>query len=184
MRLKEFIIFIIFFTVVYILFFIILDYFLDKKAKEKAVQNESDLLDIEQYKRFAAFYGITPTISKEIMESIQKVLVVNIVINLSEFANSYGISTDELIVLILFLEYIGMIKKRVIDKEKDCTLALSDREEGIIVNYSLILSSKATYEEIVGKMGFYAPNELEFLNSKMLIPGIKIENSKIDYFGD
>ena len=184
MRLKGFIIFIIIFTIFYILFFFIIDFFVEKKAKEKAIENEKDLLDIEHYKKFAAFYGVVPTISKEVMDSIQKVLVDNISISLSQFAGSYSISVDELIVLILFLEYIGMIKKRIIDKEKDCTSLTTDKDEGIIVNYSLILSSKASYEEIVGKMGFYAPNELEYLNNKMLIPGIKIANSKIDYFGD
>ena len=60
MRTKEFIIFIIIFTIVYIVFFIVYDKLAFKKAKKDARRQAESLITIEQYNKFASFYGIQP----------------------------------------------------------------------------------------------------------------------------
>ncbi len=184
MRLKEFIIFIIIFTIIYFLSFAIYDYFQNKKDIKKASSNKEELINSNSYKKFASFYQITSNIEEQVLKNIATTIQNNYYINLSSFSNEWNITVNELIIVILFLEYIGIIKKRGISYDSNSTFPLNDNDESLIVKYSLYFSNKMEFNEIIRNAGFNSTKELEYLYSKFLLPGIIIDNNSIYYVGD
>ncbi len=184
MRLKEFIIFIIFFTIIYIVAFAIFDYFQRKKDLKKANLNKQNLITINKYQKFASFYQITPLATEEILKNICTTIKQNYYINISSLSNDFNIDSNELIVIILFLEYIGIIKKRGISFDSNSTFPLNNNDESLIMKYSLYFSNKMDYNTIITNAGFNSTKELEYLYSKFLLPGIIIDNNTVYYVGD
>lgn len=184
MRLKEFIIFIIIFTIIYFVGFAIFDHFQRKRDLKKASINKQKLIDLNKYQKFASFYQISPIATQEILNNIYTSIQNNYYINLTTFSSGFGISPTELVVIILFFEYIGIINKRGISLNNDCTIPLNDNDESLIMKYSLYLSNKMDYNSIIRGAGFNSNKELEYLNSKLLLPGVIINNNEIYYVGD
>lgn len=184
MRLKEFIIFIIIFTIIYILFFVIYDYFANKKSIEKGNIQKDGLFDLNKYAKFANFYQITPTITEIALRGLAEDLKNNLIINITPIAEKNNITKDELIIVILYLEYVGLIRKRAIIYDNDCTAPLNDGEQNLIVKYSLYFSNKYDYRTIIQNVGINSDKEIDYLNRRYLLPGIRIDNSIVSYVGD
>ncbi len=184
MRLKEFIIFIIFFTIIYFTFFAIYDFFQRKRDLKKANLNKQTLIIDIKYQKFASFYQITPIATKELLNRIYTVIANNYYINLITTSNDFNISSEELIVIILYLEYIGMIKKRGISFNNNSTFPLNENDESLIMKYSLYFSNKMEFNEIVRNAGLNSSKEIEYLYSKFLLPGVIIDNNCTYYVGD
>lgn len=184
MRLKEFIIFIIIFTILYVLFFMVFDYFKNKSALEKNKEDKEKNFDTNQFTKFAKFYDIVTEINTEIIKSIYMDIKNNYSISLSQISAKYNISINELIIVILYLEYKDLIIKRSISKNLDCTSPLTEKEEALVLKYSLLLFNKYDYNSLIKNAGFGAEKELDYMMNKLIIPGIRIENSTIYYVGD
>ena len=108
----------------------------------------------------------------------------NYSISLSQISAKYNISINELIIVILYLEYKDLIIKRSISKNLDCTSPLTEKEEALVLKYSLLLFNKYDYNSLIKNAGFGAEKELDYMMNKLIIPGIRIENSTIYYVGD
>ena len=184
MRLKEFIIFLIIFTIIYVLFFVIYDYFANKKSVEKGKLQKESLFQLDKYAKFANFYQITPTISEIALRSLAEDLKNNLIINITPIAEKNNISKDELIIAILYLEYLGLIRKRAIIYNNDCTAPLNENEQNLVVKYSLYFSNKYDYQTIIHNVGINSDKEIDYLYGRYLLPGIRIDNSTISYVGD
>lgn len=184
MRLKEFIIFIIIFTICYFTAFALYDYFSNKKALAKYNEKNNSAIILNKYLKFANFYGINTSISEDIINSIHLEIRNLFNINLNVLKEKYNLSIDEIIVIILFLEYLGLIPKRIISKEENMTYAISTHEENMLQKYSLFLASKFDYETITQRVGLNSDKELSYLDSKLLMPGIKLIDEKLYYVGD
>ncbi len=184
MRFKEFIIFLIIFTIIYITIFVIYDYFSDKKSNKNLNDKKENLFNLDTYLMFAKFYDINPVANIDIIKALLEELKTNFDISLSEYSNKYQLSTMELIVIIMYLEYYDYIKKREIFLVGDCTKKLDARSEEIALKYSLFLSNKFDYNTIIERAGLNSDKELEFLNEKYLFPGVRIVDKTINYYGD
>ncbi len=184
MRLKEFIIFIIIFTIIYVLFFIIYDHFANKKSILNGEEEKKKLMDVNRLIKFAKFYQVSITINNDLLSSICNELTNNYDISLSSFSDKYNISSSELVIIILYLEYIGIIKKRCILTDKDCTTALKESDYNLDLKYSLYISNKLDYDTIISRAGLNSSNELEYLNKHFLMPGVILIDAKMYYVGD
>ena len=111
-------------------------------------------------------------------------LKLNIIINLTPVANDNNISKDELIVVILFLEYLGLIRLRCILYGNDCTAPLNDMEQGYVMKYSLYFSNRYDYRTIVSSAGLNSDKEIDAMCRRYIVPGIRIVDSVIYYVGD
>lgn len=184
MRLKEFTIFIVIFTIGYTLFFFILDKISDKISEKNNMKEKDNLLNTDKLKKFANFYQIDININREKLLDMYKYLLENTNINLNEFANKCSITPQELIIIILYLEYAGLIKKRCILKEENCTVPINTKDEILIAKYGLYTSNKFDYNSIVSKVGLNSDKELEYLNERFLMPGVILVNQTLYYVGD
>lgn len=184
MRLKEFIIFIIIFTVIYFLGFWIYDYISNKKALKKSEETKEKLLTKEKFKIFCNFYNVNTDISSEIIKAVYANAKANLTLSFTKLVELYNISKDEAILIILFLEYLGFINKRVILIDKDTTSLLTEYDNSLITKYALYLNNKFDYNTIIQRAGLNSDKELEYLNNKFLFPGVRIINSTIYYIGD
>ncbi|MBR4672230.1 MAG: hypothetical protein IKO78_03385 [Bacilli bacterium] len=182
MRFKEFIIFIIIFTIIYILFFVIYDYIRNKKAVQKSEESKEKLFDITSYYKFALFYGINSSINENVLKNIKNNIESNINISLSQCAKNENVSVAELITIILFLEYEDLIKKRAIIESQDCTIPLSETDDSLLLKYSILLINKFDYKTIIEKGGFNSEKEIDYLNSRKLLVGVKINDKNIEYY--
>lgn len=184
MRLKEFIIFIIIFTILYILFFVVFDYFVKKDADKQIKKNKDSLFKYDSYLELCAFYDLKPIATLSMIISIFQEIKDLDSFSISQLATKYVIPEDELITIILFLEKIEEIDRRDINVKKDEVTKLVDKDDWLIVKYSLLFSNKVDYDSIINKTDFNAKKELEYINERMLFPGVKIIGSKIHYYGD
>ncbi len=184
MRLKEFIIFIIIFTIIYVLFFVIYDIIMNKKSNEKRKEDVNNLISINKYLKFIKFYNLNSTLTEENLKNIFQELKISANNDINMLSSKYGIEYNEVLAIILFLEYIGVIKKRKILIDNNCCVPLSETEESLVLKYSILLSNKMDYNSIIQRMGIGSDKELEYLNSNYLIPGVIINDKNIMYVGD
>ena len=184
MRLKQFIIFIIIFTILYFSLFAIYDHFSNKKNLKKLEESKKNLLSIKHYYFFASFYNINSSITEEVLKLIYKDLTDNLIVNLSAFNDKYNVSKEEAIVIILFLEYLELIKRRVISYERDTASPLTEYDNSLVVKYTLYFMNKYDYNTIVGRVGINSDKELAYINSKYLVPGVRIIDKVVYYVGD
>ena len=183
MRLKEFIIFLIIFTICYFLFFYFYDVFTNKKALEKNEKDTKTLIDLDKYYIFSSFYGIDSHITGSIINLLYFELKQSLNNNLEELSLKYSISIEEVIVVIMFLEYSGVIMKRKIIGGNNC-VSLNNNDETLILKYSLLFANKSDYETIVKEMGITTLKELNYMSEHYLIPGIIFKDSTLTYVGD
>lgn len=184
MRLKPFIIFIIIFTIVYFVGFAIYDKIKNKKDEEKTIKGNYELLNIEKLKKFALFYNINITIDVNTLILMYDDFREFFSIPINNTAAKYNVSKEELIVIIEYLEYIGLIKTRSIHLAQDNISNPTTKEESLIIKYGLLFSGKYDFITIKRNIGIGAEKEVELLMENHLIPGVKMENSEIMYVGD
>ena len=184
MRLKEFIIFIIIFTIIYFLSFWIYDYISNKKALKKLNEKKEQLLTKEKFKIFCNFYNVNTEVNSEVIHAVYINAKDNLILSFSKLAELYNISKDEAILLVLYLEYIGFIKKMAILSDNDTTSLLTEYDNSLITKYALYFNNKFDYNTIIQRTGLNSDKELNYLNNKFLIPGVRIINSTIYYIGD
>lgn len=184
MRLKEFIIFIIIFTILYFGGLAIYDYFKNKKDMEKNKQNSYSLLDIEKLKKFGLFYNMNITINVDILTHIYEELKNIISIQISAYSQKYNITSEELIVIVEYLEYVGLLKRRAFHINQDAITNLNSQEDTLVIKYSILFSNKYDYETILKTAGFGSDKEVAYIIQNHLVPGVRIIDSKIYYVGD
>lgn len=184
MRLKEFIIFIIIFTILYFGGLALYDYYKNKKDEEKNEEKKYSLLDIEKLKKFALFYNTNITIDINILTNIYQELKNVISFQISSFSQKYNISKEELIVIVEYLEYVGLLKRRAIHLNQDVISDLDTKEDALVVKYSILFSNQYDYNTILNNAGFGADKEVALIIQNHLIPGVRIEDSKVYYVGD
>ena len=106
MRIKEFIIFLTVFTIIYVLFFIFFDAICDKKNRERENKRISSLFNGGKFSYFMKFYGIMDsTITSELLNTIYQDVKGLANIPLSVYSEKYHLSIYEFIVIILYFEY-------------------------------------------------------------------------------
>ena len=184
MRLKEFIIFIIIFTIIYVLFFVVYDYIMNKKSNEKREEDVNNLININKYLKFISFYNLNSTITEETLKRIFQELKMNVNNDINMISSTYGIEYNEVLAIILFLEYIGVIRKRKILIDNNCCVPLSETDESLVLKYSILLSNKMDYTSIIQRSGLNSDRELEYLNRYYLMPGAVLNDKVISYVGD
>ena len=184
MRLKPFIVFIIIFTIVYFVGFAIYDHFKNKKDEAKTAQDNLLLISVEKLKKYASFYNVNITINNDILLTMFNELKNINAIPISTLTSKYNISKEELIVIIEYLEYVGLMKTLSIHNNQDLISSLNVKEDGLIIKYSLQFSNKFDYSTIVRNVGLGSEKEIEMIIENHLIPGVKLENSTLYYVGD
>lgn len=185
MRVKEFLIFIIIFTIVYILFFIIYDKLSLKKSKSKVKKQAKEKISIDNYQTFANFYGITTVMASiETMLHIYDDLLIDKNITISEEAKKYNLNNIEYVVIVIYLEYLGLIIKKNISLDFDIIKRLTILEQNMIQKYWPYFVNKASLEEITRNLGQNAINDIVIMNNNFLIPGVRLIDSKLYYVGD
>ena len=184
MRLKEFIVFIIFFTIIYFLGFYIYDRFMNKKSLEERETQVKSLFDINKYIIFCNFYGINQVATKEVLEMLYNDLKQSRNNDLKVLESKYSLSINEIIVAILFLEYFGLISKRKILISNSCCIPLSENDESLLIKYSLLFSNKCDYDSIIKRIGLNSDKELIYMSNNYLMPGVILNGTNISYVGD
>lgn len=184
MRLKEFIIFIIIFTIIYFLSFYIYDTVTNKKALERRKKEIDSLIDFNKYIKFANFYKINIKSNIEILNSIFKEVKINKYNNLADLSSKYSIEIIEVVVIILYLEYIGVIEKRKIVLSSNTTTPFNSNDDALLVKYSLFFSNKYDYQTITKRIGVNSDKDLIYINDYFLFPGVIIKDNNIYYVGD
>jgi len=184
MRLKDFIIFIIIFSIIYFLAFYIYDIITNKKAIKRRNDEVKSLIDINKYIKFCAFYGLNPKADINILNNFIVDIKSTKNNNFVDLSNKYLIDTNEVIIIILFFEYLGIIEKRKIIINNSCSIPLNDNDDTLLVKYSICFLNKYDYETIITKMGLNSEKELIYINDYYLFPGVYIKNKNIYYMGD
>lgn len=184
MRLKGFIIFIIIFTIIYFGGFAIYDYFKNKKDEEKTIKNNYLMLNIDNLKKFALFYNINITIDLNVLIQMYEEFRNIVSIQISTSSLKYNISNDELVIIILYLEYIGLIPTKAINLGLDNITSLNTKEDSLIIKYSIQFQNKYDYQTILRNAGVGADKEINYIMEKFLFPGVRLDNNNIYYVGD
>ena len=184
MRLKEFIVFLIAFTIVYIVFFVIVDKISLKRSEENERKRILSYMDIQKYYKFANFYGIPSAISNQLLYSIFLDIQTTSTMKITTYGQKYQVSPYEFVVIVLYFEYYQLISKKVISYEEDTITQASYADQGLLYKYGPLFLSKSDYPKIMASMGNTAVGDLTYLNQKFLIPGIRIIGSNIFYVGD
>ena len=184
MRLKPFIIFIIIFTICYYGGWYLFDCYKNKKDMEKTAKDNYEMININNLIKFASFYEVNITIDNTRLVALYEEMKQLISAKLSELATKYNVSVEELIIAILFLEYKGLVRTRTINVNLDTITKLTDKEESLIIKYSLLFSNKYDYKTLVTNAGFGSEKEIDYMMEKYLVPGVKLDNQTIYYIGD
>ena len=93
MRVKEFVIFILIFTVLYTIFFLLYDKISGARDKKRLINNAKSLIDIEKFNKFCLFYGIQSNVSLDLIINIYLDYFVDKNCYLSLAAANYGINS-------------------------------------------------------------------------------------------
>ena len=184
MRLKPFIIFIIIFTIIYFVALAVYDHFTNKKDEKKTAESNLLLLNLEKLKKFALFYNLNITINEETLRIMYEELRTINSIPISSLTGKYNITKEELIVIIEYLEYLGLMKTLSIHTNQDLISSLDTKEDSIVIKYSIQFSNKYDYNTIIRNVGLGADKEIQTIIDNHLIPGVKFENSTLYYVGD
>ncbi|MBQ3297564.1 MAG: hypothetical protein IJG97_02025 [Bacilli bacterium] len=184
MRLKEFIIFIAIFTVVYIIFFIIFDRLKSKKEEKERQEYAMSLIKIEQYVKFASFYGIQATATLEVVLRVYNDFYSGKDCIISKQAKVYNLSNLEFVVIVLYLEYLNLMNKKIISLEKDSMKKITFVEHNMIQKYMAYFQAKRDLNFISTNGGSNALSDLTTMNKFFLMPGIRLIDSKLYYVGD
>ena len=184
MRLKPFLIFLAIFTVCYIIFFIVYDFLVSFITTKSEIKKANKLINENDFQKFANFYGIQSTVSKDVIKQIYKYYNDEKDHTISSEAAYYKVSNIEYVVIILFLEYLDLLFEESVYLNSDRICTPSLQEEDIRKRYVVHLHEKKDLETIISVLGETAKNDLAFLDSIFLIPGVRFINSKLYYYGD
>ena len=184
MRVKEFLIFIIIFTICYIIFFIIYDKVVSKNNSNRLYKYVSSLIDINKYLSFARCYGINGTVDKDKIIKIYNDIKNKDKIIISDTAKSNNISINEFIVIIVYLEYLKIISQKNIYLEGNIINTINSRDSMITQKYLEFFNNKCNLGDITNKMGRNSINDIYYINSNYLVPGVRLIDSNIIYVED
>ena len=184
MRTKEFLIFIIIFTVVYIIFFIVFDKIVSKRELKRVKEHAMSLINIEQYVKFASFYGIQATASLEVILRVYDDFVDGRDCIISQVAKTYNLTNLEFVVVYLYLEYLNLFNKKLISLEMDNMKRTTFVEQNMLQKYTTYFQEKQDLNTIINNMGKTALNDLNIMNNNFLMPGVRLIESKLYYVGD
>ena len=176
MRLKEFMITIIIFTIIYVLFFVILDLLESKKEKDRERKRMDSLFQEDPIAVFFQFYavknnGVTPSLLKTIYADMKR-------------TTSLSLSIYEFVVAVLYLEYYQLTSRRNISIQEDLMKMIDFHDQELIMKYGSFFLEKCSYQEILERIGNSANQDLEFCNEHFLIPGVRMIDSTIYYVGE
>lgn len=184
MRLKEFLIYVGIFTVIYVLFFIIYDAvslkLLIKKKKKQAYKK----IDDNSFNKFALFYGLNASVDKDFIKKVYDKYKIDANLKISEVSTSLNISNNELVILLLYLEYLDLSPERNIFLQADTTTPLTTVDQTMVNKYKYYIDEKWDFNTIKDKMGVSTVNDLTYLDSRFIFPGVRIINQVIYYVGD
>ena len=184
MRLKEFIINIKIFTICYIIFFIIFDKICIIMSIRKQKKLARSLIHGDQYLIFAKFYGIEGIASSDLIFSVFDYLRDHYEKSLSSLASSYGVSNYEMIVILLYLEYLKLIPKKCFSLDDDYLQSTSFIDQNMIQKYAIFFQNKSDFQSISSSVGGNVSNDLEYMDKHFLMPGVRFVDSKLYYVGD
>ena len=185
MRLKEFIIFIVIFTIIYAGFFIILDVRRKKELDKKEKERTESLLQLEKFLLFARFYGLASTsITKELLHSILEDARFATVISLNVESKKYQITLYELIVAILYFEYYHLVGRKNISIQDDTVQKMNYTDQSLVLKYGIYFQAQKEYSQIVEVLGQDAVKDLTYINNHYIYPGVRIIDSRIYYYVD
>ncbi len=183
MRLKPFIIFLVIFTVLNIVFFIIKDKLEEKKLKKKEEIRILSIMDSKLFHDFSSFYGVSKEISKDILFSIYQDICKLNNYPIENYSMKYQLENFDFIVVLLFFEYYQVIDKRKILLREKLVQTIDYNDQNLLYKYGTFFLEKKSYQEIINELGNEAVNELKYLDEYFLIPGIRIIDSNIHYVG-
>ena len=184
MRTKGFILFIVIFTIFYIVFFIMFDKLSTAKAIKQARKHAESLINMEQYAKFANFYGIQATAALEVILRVYDDFNKGKDCIISEVSKVYNLNSLEFVVVILYLEYLNLMSKKLISLEGDSMTRTTFVEQNMLQKYNTYFQEKQDLNTIVGSMGKNALTELSTMDKGFLMPGVRLINSKLYYVGD
>ena len=185
MRIKEFIIFIVAFTVVYFAFFFVYDVIHNKMEKSALEKRMKFLLDANRFARFAAFYGLTAiTVTSESLFHIYTEVHTLEILSIAELSEKYHLSIYEFIVIIVYFEYCSLMGGKSVSVEDNKIQSMNTKDQELILRYGYFLSNKDSYDQVLAKTGNIAANDLKYFDVHFLFPGVRVLNSTIYYVGD
>ncbi len=181
MRLKEFIIFIVLFTIAYWLFFFVLDIIHRRNDKKRQEQRFQMIMNGERFLRFAQFYGLNITYSNEQLNSFYQILLKAHEISLSVVSTQLQISVYELIVIILYFEFFPLIDNKSISIQEGIARPFQSGEHALAFKYGAFFLDKYDYEKIHSIIGDNALNDINYIQTYYLSPGVRFVDSKLYY---
>lgn len=184
MRLKEFLISVAIFTVIYVLFFIIYDAITLKMLIRKKKKEAYKKIDNNSFPTFALFYGLNATVDKEFIKKVYDKYKIESNMKISEVSQSLNISNNEFVIILLYLEYLELSPERNIFLQADTTTPLTSIDQTLVNKYKYYINAKMDFNSIKEKMGVSTNNDLYYLDSRFIFPGVRIINSVIYYVGD
>lgn len=184
MRLKPFLIFLAIFTVCYIIFFIVYDFLVSFFTTKKEMKQANKLINKNDFQKFANFYGIQSSVTKDVIKQIYKYYNDEKDHRISSEAAYYKVSNMEYVIIILFLEYLDLLFEESVYLKSDMISTPSLQEDALRKKYVVYLHEKKDLETITSLLGDTARNDLAFLDSIFIIPGVRFINSKLYYYGD
>ncbi len=185
MRVKEFIMFIIVFTICYVGFFVFFDIVHNKNSQKKQEKRLHNLFQTNKILVFLKFYGIeNPVVTGELLKSIYEEIKNMSSISISVYSEKYGIQPYEFVVCVLYLEYFQFISRKSVSVENDLMKTIDSTDQQLIMKYGTFFSEKKSYQQIIDIVGDTAVKELNDCNQCFLTPGVRIINSTVYYVGD
>ena len=184
MRLKGFIIFIIIFTIVYIGFFIIYDKMSLIREENRIKKMLDSLINIDNYLKFALFYGVNGTVSKDTIIQIYDEIKNRDSFRISLEAMTFNLSKEELVTIVIYLEYLELIPVRNISLSNDVVRSITFTERDIVNKYHVFFQEKRDLDFISTNIGNSVTKDLDIITSENLVPGVVYKNSRIYYVGD
>lgn len=184
MRVKEFVIFILIFTVLYTIFFLLYDKISGARDKKRLINNAKSLIDIEKFNKFCLFYGIQSNVSLDLIINIYLDYFVDKNCYLSLAAANYGINSLEFVVIILYLEYVGLIHNKKFSLTDNYMKNMDYNDQCLVKKYDELIKEQKTYEMITSSMSGPVNDDLNNIESYFLIPGVRVVDSNIYYVGD
>lgn len=185
MRLKEFLIAVAIFTVVYFGFFGIIDRIIDSNGNKRYKKSVKSQLSIENYLKFARFYGIQSSLTLENILNIHTTFsTLACPAKISAIANNFSISQYELIVVYLFFEYLGLLPKKTFMFDTDMISNTNMIDSNLVNKYNQFFINRKSIDEIIRLSGGNTYNDIVHLNSLFLVPGVRFVNNQLYYVGD
>lgn len=184
MRMKQFIILLVVFTVVYILFFIVYDKIDFLRFQKNTKKRAFSLINLNSYLSYALFYGIQGTQDLQLLQNIYLKYSNRDRIFVQQDAPLFNISPYEFCVIISYFVYIGVMNRRTINYQGGFISSPSFNDSMLVNKYRSYFEQHDDFVKICTSVGMGSANELACIDSLMLFPGVRIVDSSIYYIGD